>query len=116
LASYGSVTPPTGRRFGDITTSKLSLRDVLLFVVGACGMYGAQVGVQWGLRSDIRNLTTSVDAYQQRQAETNNGLQQQINEWRAETKLNRVNIQNNENALSELKGLLIGAGIKGVRP
>jgi len=79
-------------------------------------MYGAQVGVQWGMRSDIRDLKTSVDGYQRQQTETNAVLQRQIDDWRQETKLNRVNIEDTDRTVAELKGLLVGAGIKGVSP
>jgi hypothetical protein len=112
LASYGRMTP--GRRTDDASRFKLTLRDAMLLLVGCLGMYGAQVANQWGMRSDIRDLKTAFDSYQQRQTETNSVLQRQIDEWRAETKLNRVNISNNENAVSELKGILLGAGIKGI--
>jgi hypothetical protein len=108
------MTPPQGRRLGDISTSKITLRDGLLIVIGACSMYGVQLGAQWGLRSDIRDLKTAVDGYQRQQGETNTVIQRQIDDWRQETKLNRVNIENTDRAVSELKGLLIGAGIKGV--
>jgi hypothetical protein len=79
-------------------------------------MYGAQVGVQWGMRSDIRDLKTAFESYQQRQSETNLMMQRQIDDWRQETKLNRVNIEDTDRTVAELKGLLVGAGIKGVSP
>lgn len=112
LASSGIVTP---QRIDDASKYKLTLRDVFILLAGALAMYGAQVGVQWGMRSDIRDLKTSFDGYVQKQNNTNDVLQNQINEWRAETKLNRVNIENNEKAMAELKGILMGAGIKGVQ-
>jgi hypothetical protein len=112
LAKNDRMTP--GRRLDDASKFKLTLRDAMLLLVGCLGMYGAQVANQWGMRSDIRDLKTAFDSYQQRQTETNSVLQRQIDEWRAETKLNRVNISNNENAVAELKGILLGAGIKGI--
>ena len=104
----------TGRRNGDASKYWLTLRDVVLLFVGILGMYGAQLAAQYGMRSDIRDLKTSFEGYQQRQESTNSALQRQIDEWRQETKLNRVNIDNNDARLAELKGILLGAGIKGL--
>jgi hypothetical protein len=112
LWPYGLVTP--GRRDDDASKLRLTVRDGLLLLAGCLGMYGAQVGVQWGMRSDIRDLKTSFDNYQQRQDGTNGELQRQINEWRGETKLNRENNATTDKAVAELKGILLGAGIKGV--
>jgi hypothetical protein len=104
----------TGRRTGDASKYWLTLRDILLLFVGILGMYGAQLAAQYGRRTDIRDLKTSLVGYPQRQASTNDSLQRQIDEWRTETKLNRVNIDNNDARLAELKGILLGAGIKGI--
>lgn len=114
--AHGLVTPRTdgARPSTDASKNTLTLRDVLLLLAGCLAMYGAQVSVQWGMRSDIRDLKTAFDGYQQKQNDTNSTLQRQIDEWRQETKLNRVNIENNERATAELKGILLGAGIKGV--
>lgn len=112
LASYVPVTPSKAT---DASRMRLSLRDVLLLLVGCAGMYGAQVARDSGLRSDIRNLQTSFEAAITQQTTATSSLQRQIDEWRAETKLNRVNLDNTDRVLAELKGLLIGAGIKGVQ-
>ena len=109
LASYDTVTP--GRRQDDAAKFRLTIRDVILLLAGCLGMYGAQIGVQWGMRSDIRDLKTSFDGYVQQQSSTNTALQQQINEWRAETKLNRERSVEQDKALSELRGFLVGSGI-----
>lgn len=114
LASYVPVTPSKATD-ADAARMRLSLRDVLLLLVGCAGMYGAQVARDSGLRSDIRNLQTSFEAAITQQTTATSSLQRQIDEWRAETKLNRVNLDNTDRVLAELKGLLIGAGIKGVQ-
>src|SRR5262245_55217150 len=101
-----AVTPT---RVDDASKFKLTLRDVLVLLIGSIGMYGAQLATQYGIRSDIRDLTTSVQAYQTQQREKNEVMQRQIDEWRSETKLNRVNIDENQRALAELKGILLGA-------
>ena len=109
---HRAVSP--GRRQDDASRFKLTLRDVVLLLVGVVGMYGAQLGAQWGLRSDIRDLKTSFDAYQQQQGNKNTEMQRQIDEWRQETKLNGVYVKEMETKLAELKGILVGAGVKGI--
>ncbi len=109
LASYENVTPQ--RRSDDITTRKLSLRDAVFIALGVAGMWGVQVATQYGIRSDVRDLKTSFDAYVQQQSSTNISMQQQINEWRSETKLNRERSVEQDKALSELRGFLVGSGI-----
>lgn len=109
LASYGLVTPTRAEDFS--TKSKITLRDVVLILVGCLGMYGTQLATQYGMRSDVRDLGTKFDAYVQQQNATVASLQTQINEWRAETKLNRERSSDQERALSELRGFLVGAGL-----
>lgn len=104
LASYDAVTPS---RSDEIARYKLSLRDVILLLVGCAGMYGAQVARDSGLRSDMRNLQTSFEASRDSQ-------EKEIALWRAETKLNAVDIAITQKEVAELKGILMGAGIKGV--
>lgn len=113
MASYGNVT--TQRLSEDFTTkNKITLRDGVLILLGAMGMYGTQLATQYGMRSDIRDFGTKFDSYVSRQMETNSTVQRQIDEWRGQTKLNTVDIGNARSELSELKGMLLGAGIKGV--
>lgn len=100
-----ALTP--SRRSDDISKFRLTLRDAILLLVGCIGMYGAQVARDYGLRSDMRDLQTSFDASVRSQ-------QQQIDQWRQETKLNGVNIANVQTELAKLQGILMGAGIKGV--
>lgn len=104
LASLVGMTPT---RSDEIARYKLSLRDVLLLLVGCAGMYGAQVARDSGLRSDMRNLQTSFEASRDSQ-------EKEIALWRAETKLNSVDIAITQKEVAELKGILMGAGIKGV--
>ncbi len=106
LASSGLVTP--SRRIDDVAKFKISLRDAILVLLGCVGMYGAQVARDYGLRSDMRDLQTSFEASVRSQ-------QQQIDQWRQETKLNNVNITNVQTELAKLQGILLGAGIKGVQ-
>lgn len=113
LAEVRPIVPE--RRVDDVSKSRLTVRDVILLLAGSLAMYGAQIGVQWGMRSDIRDLRTAFDGYVRQQTSTNEILQRQIDEWRSETRLNRVNIENNDKALAELRGMLVGAGVKGVQ-
>jgi hypothetical protein len=108
---HGLVTPA---RADDPTRFKLTLRDALALLAGCLAMYGAQMAAQYGLRSDIRDALTRFESYQQQQSGTNAVLQRQIDEWRGETKLNRVDVTNLATEISELKGIMMGAGIKGV--
>jgi hypothetical protein len=102
-------------RADDFTTKNMiTLRDGVLILLGALGMYGTQLATQYGMRSDLRDLLTRLENYQVQQNDTNSSLQRQIDEWPAETKLNRVNLENADKATAELKGMLLGAGIKGV--
>ncbi len=111
LASYAAVTPP-GRRLSDADRKfTLTFRDALALLVGCLGMFALQLGAQYGLRSDIRDLKTTFESYQQKQNETNSMLQRQIDEWRVETKLNRERDGDRQREVAEVKGLLTGIGI-----
>ena len=99
------MTP--SRRSDDISKFRLTLRDAILLLIGCIGMYGAQIARDYGLRSDMRDLQTSFEAATRSQ-------QQQIDQWRQETKLNGVNIAIQQTELAKLQGILLGAGIKGV--
>ena len=74
-------------------------------------MWGVQVATQAGLRSDIRDFGTRQESYQAQQNALNSSFQQQINEWRSETKLNRERDSDRQREIAELKGLLTGIGI-----
>jgi hypothetical protein len=110
LASYGPVTPVKE----DASRFKLSLRDAILLFAGCLAMYGAQQATQWGLRSDIRDLGTKFESYQQRQMTTNDDLQRQIDEARRTAAGARIAADDATVSLAELKGILIGAGIKNI--
>jgi hypothetical protein len=101
-------------RSTDIARIRFGWRDLILIIAAAVSISGSVYAVQSGLRSDVRDLLTKMESYQQQQNEYNSSIQRQIDEWRAETKLNRVNINNNEREMAELKGILMGAGIKGI--
>jgi hypothetical protein len=115
LASWVGMTPH--QRADDFTTkSRITLRDAVFVAMGIAGMWGAQLATQYGMRSDVRDLGTKFDGFVQQQNATTASLQTQINEWRAETKLNRERSSDQERALSELRGFLVGAGlIKGTK-
>ncbi len=109
LASYGNVT---AQRADDFTTkNKITLRDGVLILLGAMGMYGTQLATQYGMRSDIRDFGTKLENVQQQEASAISTLQTQINEWRTETKLNRERDSDRMREIAELKGLLTGIGI-----
>lgn len=113
LALYGHVSPtnPGRRSTDDATRLKLNARDALLLLVGCLGMYGVQLGTQYGLRSDIRDLKTSFDAAISQQGTTNVSVQRQIDEWRAYSKLAYEKAVENNDKISELKGIMVGAGV-----
>lgn len=116
LASYANVTPQHQRADDFITKSRLTLRDFVVAAIAIASMWGLQVATQYGMRSDIRDWGTKFDAYVQQQNAITASLQGQINEWRAETKLNRERTSDQDKALSELRGFLVGAGlIKGTK-
>ena len=114
--AHGLVTPVGGRRDDDAAKFRLTIRDVVLLLAGCLAMYGAQIGVQWGMRSDIRDLKTAFEGYQQKQNDTNGSLQRQIDETRRQANLAIVNNAETAKELSELRGYLEGAGIKRGRP
>ena len=109
LASYGAVTP----RADDAAKFKISLRDAVWLLAGCLGMYGAQVAAQYGIRSDIRDIATKFESYQLKQGDTNSAFQRQLDEIRKESAMNRVNGEEAQKEVAELKGILLGAGIKG---
>jgi hypothetical protein len=103
----------TPRASDDASKFKLSVRDVLILLAGGLAMYGAQLGVQWRTQAAIEQLGTKFDGYVQKQENTNAALQRQIDEWRAETKLNRERMNDTERTLAEIKGVLTGSAMKG---
>jgi hypothetical protein len=106
------MTPAdTGRRSYDASKLKLSARDVLLLVIGCLGMFGAQLGAQWGMRSDIRDLNTNFTNAVREQNSMNASLQQQINDWRAYSKLAYEKAAEANDKTSRVEGILLGAGI-----
>lgn len=105
----------TPGRNDDATKFKLTLRDALALLAGCLAMYGAQVGAQWSLRSDIRDLKTAFENYQQRQTETNGAVQRQIDEWRALSKLAHEKATDNQAALARIEGFIQGSGMKVVK-
>jgi len=108
LALHDKVTPT---RTEDASKFRITVREVLFLVVGAASMWGAQVATQSRIQSAIDNLGTRFDGYIQTQMATNTELQRQIDEWRAETKLNRERDSDRQRELAEVKGLLTGLGI-----
>jgi hypothetical protein len=116
LASYGDVTRPVdGRRTSDISKSRLTVRDVILLVVGAASMWGTQVATQWRTQSAIDTLGTKFDGYVQKQSEANIEFQRQLDEVRKTANLGVVTANSAEKEAARLEGILLGAGIKGVR-
>ena len=110
MASYGPVTPVKD----DATKFKITLRDFIVGVLGAAGMWGMQIATQYGMRSDIRDLGTKFESYQKTQMTTNDDLQRQIDEARRTAAGARVAADDATVSLAELKGILIGAGIKNI--
>ena len=118
LASYGWMTPSRSDEHNrrstdpdDATRSRVTIRDAVFVALGVAGMWGVQVATQAGLRSDIRDFGTRQESYQAQQNALNSSFQQQINEWRSETKLNRERDSDRQREIAELKGLLTGIGI-----
>ena len=105
LAKNDSMTPARG---DDVGRFKISLRDALWLLAGCLAMYAAQLAAQYGMRSDIRDLATEFRS-------TTASIQRQIDEVRKESALNRVNEEDTQKEVAELKGILLGAGIKGVQ-
>lgn len=104
LPKNDSVTP---RSSDDVTRSKITVRDGALVLIGALSMFGVQLGTQWGMRSDIRDLATAT-------RETSTHLQYQIDENRRSQASNQIRLEEQAKELAQLKGILIGAGIKGI--
>lgn len=78
-------------------------------------MYGAQFAAQYGMRSDIRDLGTKFESYQLKQQQTDGEFQRQIDEIRREAALNRVRSEDAAKEVAEIRGILLGSGIKGVQ-
>lgn len=103
----------TGRRTSDITKSRLTLRDVVLIVFGAAGMWGTQVATQWRTQSAIDTLGTKFDGYVQKQTEANVEFRRELDEVRKTANLGVVTANNAAKEAARLEGILLGAGIKG---
>ncbi len=113
LASYDAVTP--AKATDEIGKFKITLRDALWLLMGCIAMYGAQFAAQYGMRSDIRDLSTQFTSYQQKQQSTDYEFQRQLDEIRKESALNRIKVDDAAREAAELKGILLGAGIKGAQ-
>lgn len=106
------VTPA---RNDDVSRFKITLRDALWLLCGCLAMYGAQFAAQYGMRSDIRDLGTKFESYQLKQQQTDGEFQRQIDEIRREAALNRVRSEDAAKEVAEIRGILLGSGIKGVQ-
>lgn len=78
-------------------------------------MIVAQVVATSGIRSDIRDLSTQFQSYQQKQQGTDSELQRQIDDARRNANLAIINDAATAKELAELKGFLSGAGVKGIQ-
>ncbi len=103
LLGDGLVTPE--RRASAIEWGRVvfAWRDVVS-IIGI-------VWLLWLIKSDLRDLNTKFDAYQTQQAKELVYLQNQILEWRGETKLVRERDTDRQKEIAEIKGMLIGLGI-----
>jgi len=98
----------------DVARFKLSLRDVVVLVVGAAGMWGVQIATQYGMRSDIRDLSTEFRNYQRQQMDENGWLQSQIDDRRREAAAAKIDAQEALGDVKELRGFLAGVGVKNI--
>ena len=107
LASYGDVTPARA----DASKLTFPLQLVIIIVGGVVATVGGFWVATSTMRSDLRDIKTTMESYQQQQRQELGTLQTQINEWRTETKLNRERDSDRMKEIAELKGLLTGLGI-----
>lgn len=75
-------------------------------------MWGTQVATQSKTQGAIENLGTKVDGYMQTQANTNSVLNRDIADARQKANLAIINDATTSKELAELKGYLMGVGIK----
>lgn len=81
---------------------------------GIAAMYGMQIATQEKTNAAIENLATKVAGYQRQQSDTNTYMQSQIDECRRQASGARAAADEATVVLAELKGLLIGSGIKNI--
>lgn len=115
LASYEHVTTRS-KDIDDMSKFKLTIRDAVALLIGIAGMWGTQVATQSGMRSDIRDLGTKFENYQSYQNGRNTYVDLQLDDIRKDVKMNREKVEDVGKSFSEMKGILLGAGIKGVKP
>lgn len=108
LASYGIVTPTPGRRTDDISKFKMVLRDALFLAIGAASMWGTQVATQSRTQAAVEHLGEEIRGMR-------DDLQRQIDEVRKTANLGVVDGTAAQVEAARLQGIMLGAGIKGVR-
>lgn len=105
LASYGDVTP-------QLTKSSVTIRDGIVAAVAIASMWGMQVATQYGLKSDVRDLLTKLEAYQRSQENTNSSVQREIDDLARKEALDGVRLEETRVIIAEIKGFMTASGMK----
>lgn len=85
---------------------------MVYIAIGIASMWGMQLATQYGMKSDLRDLLTTFNAYKVNQDGLNSSLQRQIDDNRRQANLAIVNDANTAKELAALQGYLEGMGIK----
>lgn len=112
LASYANVTPI---RTDDPSKWKLSIRDVVLLLIGCAGMYGAQIARDSSMNAKMDRIGDKIDAAISTQGGVNDEFRRELDRVRGRAELGVVLGNEAKAETAKLEGMLIGAGVKGVK-
>lgn len=99
------------RRSTDASRLTFPLQLVLIIVAGIVSVTGAFWVANSSLRSDMRDIKTSLDNAIQSQNLQLNDMRAQIEDGRRKEAMDAVRIEEMRSGMSEIKGFLTGAGI-----
>jgi len=111
---YACVTPTRAENDAN-KLYRLTLRDIVVMLITVAGMWGMQVATQGHMQASIDVLGGKLDGYVIRQAEANIEFQRQLDEVRKQAALGVVLGNEAKTEAARLGGILVGAGVKGVK-
>lgn len=100
LAKNDSVTPSREIRATDVQRLSFPLQMVIAAVIGAVTIYGTVQGATWGLRSDVRDILTRMQAQAELAAEKSrlqderfNSLRDTVQDMKRRVELQQYEVQ-----------------------
>lgn len=106
------VTPTVeGRRAIDASRLQFGWKELAIIASAVATILAAV----WSVRAELSVISAKFDAAQVRQDDRMIELRREFEDMRRDLALQKVRIDENRNMTAEMKGILTGAGIKGIQ-